>query len=112
MRLTKRDSPASCRAHMRMYAHEHERGACACAQAAAYNAGAVEVRERVSALMRVNSTSAATFGGLVYADGLSNGAKCPELGCMLNTRGGLVIFFFMISKNSSFKKKIQMIHVF
>ena len=28
--------------------------------------------------MRVNSSSDTTFGGLLYADGLSNGAKCPK----------------------------------
>jgi hypothetical protein len=48
------------------------------AQAAAYNAGAIKVREQISALMHMNSTTAGDFGGLLYADGLSNGAKCPK----------------------------------
>ena len=45
------------------------------AQAAAYNAGATQVREQVSQLMTVNATEPR---GLLYADGLSNGAKCPK----------------------------------
>ena len=48
------------------------------AQAAAYNAGAEEVREQISKLLRVNSSTAETFGGFLYADGLSNTAKCPK----------------------------------
>eukprot|EP01048_Picozoa_sp_COSAG05_P019260 COSAG05_NODE_2969_length_2456_cov_1.963089_2_plen_359_part_00 len=47
-------------------------------QAAAYNAGAILVREQISALMHMNASSPAEFGGLLYADGLSNGAKCPK----------------------------------
>ena len=48
------------------------------AQAAAYNAGAEEVREQISKLLAVNSTEPDTFHGFLYADGLSNTAKCPK----------------------------------
>ena len=48
------------------------------AQAAAYNAGAAEVRERISALLHVNSSTPESFGGFLYVDGLSNTAKCPR----------------------------------
>ena len=45
------------------------------AQGQAYNNGSVALRERVSKLMRIqaNYSSPADFGGLLYADGLSNG---------------------------------------
>jgi hypothetical protein len=46
------------------------------AQAAAYNAGVDSVQAEVSALLHVNATSDADFGGLLYADGLSNQIKC------------------------------------
>ena len=48
------------------------------AQAAAYNAGAEEVREQISKLLAVNSTEPDGFHGFLYADGLSNTAKCPR----------------------------------
>jgi hypothetical protein len=48
-------------------------------QGQAYNNGSVTIREQVSALFHTNSTSPATFGGLLYADGLSNSAKCPKV---------------------------------
>eukprot|EP01052_Picozoa_sp_SAG31_P004614 SAG31_NODE_192_length_20788_cov_8.938083_16_plen_280_part_00 len=47
------------------------------AQAAAYNNGAAGVREQISVLLQANSTSPETFNGFLYADGLSNVAKCP-----------------------------------
>ena len=49
------------------------------AQAQAYNNGSIILREAVSKLLRIqaNYSSSAEFGGLLYADGLSNGMKCP-----------------------------------
>lgn len=49
------------------------------AQAHAYNNGSIVLREAVSKLLRIeaNYSSPADFGGLLYADGLSNGMKCP-----------------------------------
>jgi hypothetical protein len=66
-------------------------------QAAAYNAGAISVREEISALMRMNATTAENFGGLLYADGLSNGAKCPKAAypdgtVKINMAGGWATF--------------------
>lgn len=48
-------------------------------QAHAYNNGSVILREAVSRLLKIqaNYSSPAQFGGLLYADGLSNGMKCP-----------------------------------
>lgn len=47
------------------------------AQAAAYNAGAEQVREQISTLLNVNASTPSGFHGFLYADGLSNTAKCP-----------------------------------
>ena len=48
-------------------------------QAQAYNNGSIALRESVSELLRINAnySSPADFGGMLYADGLSNGMKCP-----------------------------------
>ena len=62
-------------------------------QAASYNAGGMLVREQVSALFHVNDSTPEGFAGLLYADGLSNGAKCPKAtypdgSVMINLVGG------------------------
>lgn len=62
-------------------------------QGQAYNNGSLALREQVSKLMRIqaNYSSAAEFGGLLYADGLSNQMKCPISKTDVNPDGSVKV---------------------